>query len=77
MVKRAWLGVLLKGVDLVTGNASNPIISGFKKTGLWPFSRAALKDSALAANKWWKAKKERPATPPCPLWHLPCGPSSL
>ena len=69
-----WLGVLVKDVDPVTGNASNAIISGFKKTGLWPFSRAALKDSALAANKWWKAKKEIARDPAVPFVASPLRP---
>ena len=64
MVKRAWLGTLVKTVDPKTGAISNPIISGFKKTGLWPFSRDLLTKACFDANKWWKLQKEKVAPVP-------------
>jgi hypothetical protein len=58
MVMRAWRAVLAMKVDPETGAEYNAITSGFKKTGLFPFSRVLADKAATNANELWKQRRD-------------------
>jgi len=58
-VHRAWTRTLVITPHTDTGLPSSPVISAFKKTGIWPYSRGILDTDIFSASDHYKTESDK------------------